>query len=410
MESDAQILNNLIITKEGPGTIINDLNSLIEYIKTHHVTITKSTNFFSLKYLRDINDILSKPLRIDLKRPQQKSFPNIMGLYLLLRSIGILTFKQIGKDTLVQIDDAIYNLWSNLNETEAYFTLLEAWLIRTDPEEVLVEFHSIYGLLLTECFEFWSQISQNGLKVDKDKAESLKYIPGLYNIALLESFGFIDVTHAEPLSGKGWKIDKIKRNSLGDAFFRYLYENLINTDSYFHFCMLNTAQIKYKTPFGQLHEYFKPFFPEWQINLNIPQPLFKDGTYILKVFLDKAWRTIAIDSNKTMEVLANAILDAFDFDREHLYAFYIKDRFGNTIEINCQMSEDGPFADEFKIGDIPIEIGSFMKFVFDFSDYWKFNIHLQEIKKSDIKLNYAKVIEVYGKAPKQYWYWDDEDE
>ena len=332
-----------------------------------------------------------------------------MGLYLLLRGIGLIKYQQIGKETSVQIDNTVLNLWSNLNDTEAYFTLMEAWLVRTDPKDLLDEFYSIYGLLLTTCFEFWSQITQNGLKVEKEKAESFKYFPGLYNISLLELFGLIDVRHGEPLKGKGWKIDKIKRNAFGDAFFRYVYEYLINTDDYFQFCLLNTTQIKYKTPFGQLHKFFESFFPEWQTNFEIPQPMFEDGTHIFKVSLDKAWRCIAIDSKMTLDVLAKAILDAFDFDKDHLYAFYMKDRFGNSIEVNCPLSEDGLFTDEFEIGDIPIGVGSFMKFVFDFEEYWEFDVQLQEIKKSDIKLEYAKIIEVYGKAPKQYWSRDEDD-
>lgn len=409
MESDAQTLMECAITKESPGTVLKDLNSLIKYIKIHHITITKTTNYFSLKYLRSFNDLLSKPIKIDLKRPQQKSYPNIMGLYLLLRSIGLVTFQQFGKEICIQIDNDIYDLWSNLNDTEAYFTLLEAWLIRTDPKDVLDEFHSVYGLLLTECFEFWSQITQNGLKVDKNKAESFKYFPGLYNISLLELFGLIDIKHGEPLKGRGWKINGIKRNAFGDAFFRYVYKYLINTDNYFHFCMFNTAQTKYKIPFGQLHGHFVTFFPEWKSNLNIPKPIFKSGTYIFKVSIDKAWGRIAIDSEKNLDVLANAILDTFDFERDHLYAFYMKDRFGNSHEVNCPESEDGPFADQFKIGDIPIEIGSFMKFIFDFFDYWEFELQLEEINKSDIKLKYAKIIEAHGTAPKQYWDWDEDE-
>ena len=55
MESDAQVLMELVVMQEGPGTILNDLNSLIEYIQTNHVTITKDTHFFSLKYLVPIN-------------------------------------------------------------------------------------------------------------------------------------------------------------------------------------------------------------------------------------------------------------------------------------------------------------------------------------------------------------------
>jgi hypothetical protein len=409
-EYDAQILRNVVINREKPGTILKDLNSLVEYIQTRKITITKSTNYFSLKYLEPINEILSNPIKIKLKRPQKKSFPNIMGLFLLLRSIGLLKFQQINDKKYVQIDNTVLNLWSNLNNTEAYFTLLEAWLIRTDPKDLLDEFSSLYGILLTTCFEFWTQIPQNGLKVEKEKAESFKYFPGLYNISLLELFGLIDLLHGEPETGKGWKIDKIKRNEFGDAFFRYMYESLINAKDYYHFSLYNATEIKYKIPFGQLQTYFEPFFPEWKSNLNIPQPEYKDGTHIFKVSLENAWRSIGIESEMFLEDLADVILGAFEFDKDHLYAFYLKDRFGNSLEINCPFSDDAPFTTEVKIGELPIEIGSLMKFVFDFGDYWEFMIQLQDIRQTDIKLEHPKIMETHGKAPEQYPDWDEDDD
>ncbi|MBN2285698.1 MAG: plasmid pRiA4b ORF-3 family protein [Tissierellales bacterium] len=407
---DSKVLRDSIIDQENPGSILHDFNATVEFIQANTINITKSTNFFSLKHLAQINENLSRPIKIDLKRPQKKSFPNIMGLYLLLRGIGLLEIEQTDSNKIARINPKILELWKHLNDTEAYFALLEVWLIRTNPRDLLDEYNPPYEILLTTCFEFWAQIPNSGLKIDKNRAYSLKYVPGLYNVSMLELFGLIDILHGEPENNKGWNIKNIQRTRFGDAFFRFIFEKLINSKDYFQFCALNTKEIKYDVPFGQLQKYFKSFFPEWESNLIIPQPAFQHGTHIFKVSLGNIWRIIAIDSNMTLDDLSFTILDAFNFDRDHLYAFYFRDHFGNSVEISCPFSEEPPFTDEFKIGEIPIEIGSVIRFVYDFGDYWEFEILLQEIKTTDIKLEYPKTIEKHGKAPKQYLSWDEEDD
>jgi len=58
----------------------------------------------------------------------------------------------------------------------------------------------------------------------------------------------------------------------------------------------------------------------------------------------------------TLEDLTEIILESFDFDDDHLYAFYYKDPFGNTIEINNPNEIDELQTTEIKIGEIPINV------------------------------------------------------
>ncbi|MHC5833143.1 MAG: IS1096 element passenger TnpR family protein, partial [Nostoc sp.] len=44
--------------------------------------------------------------------------------------------------------------------------------------------------------------------------------------------------------------------------------------------------------------------------------------------ISQAWRRIAIPAKKPLGWLAETILDAFDFDYDHLYEFSYKDHFG----------------------------------------------------------------------------------
>lgn len=410
-EEDAQILKDTVINRKTPGTIVQDFNSLIEYIQTNQVKITKRTDYFSLKQLAPMNEILSHPIKLNLNRPSQKSFPNLRGIFLLLRGTGIIKIKNIGREKYCQIDNTVLDEWSNLNDTEAFFTLLETWLIRSNPRDLFGEEGGNVFIVLTDCYKFWKIIPKRGLEIKKNKAESLKYFPGLFNVALLEIFGLIDIVHGIPERGTGWKIEKIKRNKFGDGVFRLLSQYLITTQVYINFSVYNTTELRETIPFGQLQKLFQPFFPEWQSNLIIPKPELRNGTYLFKVSLDNdVWRRIEIDSKMTLEQLVDTILDVFEFDKDHLYAFYFRDRFGNLVEVNSPFAREGVDTTEIEIGELPLEINSYLKFVYDFGDYWEFWLRLEKIDQTDIKLRQPKITESHGKAPKQYPSWDEDDD
>ncbi len=47
------------------------------------------------------------------------------------------------------------------------------------------------------------------------------------------------------------------------------------------------------------------------------------------------------------------------------------------------------------------------KFIFDFGDWWEFNILIEEIKEGET-IDEVKLIKSYGTAPKQYPDYDEE--
>ncbi|MDZ8081197.1 MAG: plasmid pRiA4b ORF-3 family protein [Nostoc sp. DcaGUA01] len=160
--------------------------------------------------------------------------------------------------------------------------------------------------------------------------------------------------------------------------------------------------------FGKLQSHLQPFFPEWKHNLTFAKRSFTDGIYIFKVSISKAWRRIAIPANKALSWLAETILDAFDFDYDHLYEFSYKDRFGRTIQIGHPYMETPPFADQVQIGDLSLEPGAKMTYLYDFGDNWEFDVQLEAINSPDNKIKKPKILETHGNAPQQYWNEDDE--
>jgi hypothetical protein len=182
--------------------------------------------------------------------------------------------------------------------------------------------------------------------------------------------------------------------------------------------------VQKSTPTEILQEEFLALdlFPEWENNLQLPEPEAQDGVFIFKVSLqtyvqkskDKfskatIWRKIAIPAHLTLYDFSSAILEAFDFDNDHLHQFTYKDRQGFVKNIDHPYTEHGEgdgFTDDILLRDWQINIGDRITYVFDFGDWWDFNVVLESIDEPDPKLKKAKVIDQKGKAPKQYG--DDE--
>ncbi|MFN6472874.1 MAG: plasmid pRiA4b ORF-3 family protein [Nostoc sp. SerVER01] len=321
-ESQQQLLQELSIDENQPGMILGDFQTLIDFLQPNGVEVSNVNNLLPLKVLSELNSRLSHPIETKLKRPVQKSYPYINGLYLLLRSSGIAQIKSQGKKQILVLDPAILKSWSSLNPTERYFNLLEAWLIWAN-NEILGEHKDSFGNLF-RCIQFWPRIPDKGLKFSKyEQQHDISYYPGLHNVALLELFGLLCIKHGKAEAGKGWRIISLQRLPFGDALLQLLFPLGIRGE----------LQDDVNVTFGKLQSHLQPFFPEWKHNLTFAKRSFTDGIYIFKVSISKAWRRIAIPANKALSWLAETILDAFDFDYDHLYEFSYKDRFGRTIQI-----------------------------------------------------------------------------
>ncbi|BAY08880.1 plasmid pRiA4b ORF-3 family protein [Calothrix sp. NIES-2098] len=396
-ESQQQLLKELSIDENQPGTILRDFQTLIDFLQPKGVEVSSVNNLLPLKVLSELNLRLSHPIETKLKRPVQKSYPYINGLYLLLRSSGIAQLKSQGKKQILVLDEAVLAAWSSLNLTERYFTLLETWLIWGN-NETIGERQDVWNNLF-KCIQFWARVSDKGLKFAKyEDQNDVSYYPGLHNIALLELFGLLTIKQGKPQEGKGWRINSVQRLPLGDAVFRLL----------FSIGMLGKFEDEVDINFGKLQPNFQPYFPEWERNLTLPKQGFNDGIYIFKVSVSKSWRRIAIPAKRQLSSLASIILDAFDFDYDHLYEFIYKDRFGRICKIGHPYLETPPFADRVRIGDLPLEPGASMTYLYDFGDNWEFNVQLEAIEPPDNKIKKAKILEIHGDAPQQYWSEDDD--
>lgn len=399
------ILRNQVIDDKGPGSILRDFEALLNFIGQEGIKVSGKHNFITLKLLPQINAQMTHPVEIDLKRPIQKSYPHINGLYLLVRASGLAVITGSGTNQKMIIDNEVLQSWETLNRTERYFTLLETWLLK-GRQEIIGERSSYSDFPFLKWEDFFKRIPDKGLKIagDKEREKSINYLPGLLTVALLDLFGLISVKHAKPEKGKGWRIAEVHRTPFGDALLTLLSEYFRGKDYIESY--INEREIV----FGALQPIIQPFFPEKRKNLIIPEHKIHDGLYIFKVSIDRAWRQIAIPGQMDLDVFSAVILDAFDFDHDHLYMFSYKNRFGILEHVNHPYTEEPPFTNEVTIAELPIDPGNVMTFLFDFGDNWEFDVKLERIDPPAPKIKEPFVTESHGEAPEQYLEWDDWDD
>lgn len=396
-------LQQQTITEESPGRIFKDWQTLLDFIGSDGVEVSGKNDYFPMKILPEINARLSTPIEIDLKRPQQKSYPYIHGLYLLLRLLGLAYPIREGKKSKLIIAQDLLKTWQQLNVTERYLILLEVWIFWASSES-----GSLPSFLLFS--NTWAAIPPNGIKVTPKNAGkfNLEHLQTLTYFALLDLFGLVKLQQGKPLPGKGWRITYLEKTPFGEAMMQVLVRCFMN--------QLRSLESDDDNPmvYGKLQPDLPEFFPDYQHQFIIPDPNQStestEGIYQFIVSSGNAWRRILIPSDLTLEPLVDTILTAFNFDKDHLYQFICKNRLGREFYINHEFLEDPPYTDEFTVKELPLNIGDTMSFRFDFGDNWEFSVLLEAINPPDKKVKEPLIKESFGKAPSQYGDWSEDDE
>jgi hypothetical protein len=142
--------------------------------------------------------------------------------------------------------------------------------------------------------------------------------------------------------------------------------------------------------------------------------------YVLRAKL-KGWRgvrrTIAMRSEHTLSDLHGALQTAFEWDDEHLYAFWLGGKFwapGEVEYVHPLALEDRPLAAlgesgqaprrrsaERPLGELRLMQGQRIAYVFDFRSEWRVRLTLREFTADDGG-HYPRVLESVGQAPSQY--------
>src|SRR5579884_4116425 len=84
------LLRNQVFDDTQPGSILHDFQLVLDYVGDKGVKAGGKYNLLPIDAIPVLDPKLSKPLNLDLKRPQLRSHPSLQGLHLLLRATGLV--------------------------------------------------------------------------------------------------------------------------------------------------------------------------------------------------------------------------------------------------------------------------------------------------------------------------------
>ncbi len=391
------------VDENGPGSVLIDFEVLLGFAEDG-VRSTGKYHLLPMARLFELDQRMTKPLRPRLRRPQQRSFPHVNGLYLLLRATQLGVPEGQGKTSgKLTLDAAMHKQWLQLNPTERYFNLLEAWLRRGSWEAIGLRGGGWMNTVALSTRDLWMSIPAAGLSFsqkERSRGDFLFSAERSCTLALLELFGLMTVGREDPDEGQSWRVTEVLHTPFGDELLQTVFGE-VKRELF--------ADEKPATEFGVWQPVLQPFFPEWVNNLEIAKPAPCDGIFYFKVSLGKPWRRIAIPAKSDLEELAECIIGAFDFDGDHLYGFRFVARDGRQVSVEHPYVDDAEtHTDELVIGELPLSELQSMEFLYDFGANWRFNVQLEKIEPDGGELSGAAIIESRGKAPQEYEFDDDD--
>ena len=128
------------------------------------------------------------------------------------------------------------------------------------------------------------------------------------------------------------------------------------------------------------------------------------GTCVLSVSLGTGcYRHIRMPDSILLSDLAEVILKAFEFDNDHLHAFFMDNKVWSRYECYFQGKDDPsyPSTADYALYETHIEIGKKFKFLFDYGDEWVFQCKV--LRLTEGVCDKIEIIRSKGKAPEQYW-------
>jgi hypothetical protein len=150
--------------------------------------------------------------------------------------------------------------------------------------------------------------------------------------------------------------------------------------------------------------------------------------YVFNVRLDGlegVRRMIAVRADQTLADLHDALQAAFDWDNDHLYAFWLDGKFWSRdgaeyvhpfgLEFNPFDGWDLPIAKpkrksaEVRLSRLRLTKGQRLAYIFDFGDEWRVRLTLRHIVADDGQ-PYPRILESVGEAPPQYPDYDENEE
>jgi hypothetical protein len=117
-------------------------------------------------------------------------------------------------------------------------------------------------------------------------------------------------------------------------------------------------------------------------------------------------RKLAVRGDRTLEDVHGLLQIAYDWDDDHLYAFWPSGKFwdrepGAGFGRPDLCDDSGDRSAQIRLDRVGLEAGQVVAYLFDFGDEWRVRLKLVEIRETSGAPATA-ILESRGAAPQQY--------
>lgn len=404
---------------------VGDFNRFIQYIETEKPVLSEKSEIFGKKDSYKMNSMLENQKIVSVPHYNQDQYP-VIDLMFELALLGNLYYKGINaRGKLVFIKTPMLDSYFKLNDLEKYVFLLQTYWTKYEFIKMIDRWRSVYPF-----YAFLAEIAkakpgQEILKNEKHQTNSLYFEAAAFQHQL-KYFG---IGEPELIIREKWIYDDTIRafypTSFGIKVARFLCTKALecwNSDDFIR-SLISEKKSDHKMDIRTFREMekkrileirndsfniFKNLFPEGQVANTVEDLVAedKDGVYCFKVSLSKTiWRKIKMSGRHTLGDLHDTIQVAFEFDDDHLYAFYIDGNEKTGKPVYCQRAkEGGTSAEALMIQEMGLLAGQRLVYLFDFGACWKFSVELMGIDREEALPLTPVIVEEKGEAPLQYKY------
>jgi hypothetical protein len=401
----------VIFLKNILQTTIGEFEKFIEFIENEKPVLSARQGVLGKKDSFKLNKILHYKKNVSEPNYTQAQYPVIDLMFSLALAGGLYVRAHDERDKAALVKTPLKDNFQDLNLCEKYVYLLQTYWTKynfdgkSDHWRHIISFYNILASVAN---------ADEGQRIVKDDRSytSMLYSEGA---AFFHHLNFFGLGELELIDGaKGRYEDSIRAfvpNEFGIYISTFLLSQALLTWNTESLCYIisdmdeKTEPQKNENPF----EVFKNIFPKEDVKRTLVAETNFDrtGVYTFKVSLSRnLWRKISISHKHSLYDLHLAIQKAFNFDNDHLYAFYVGGNQRTGKPIYCADAEsDGVTAEEMSIADLGLYKGQKLLYLFDFGDSWKFDVTLLEIDKNSPLPLKPVIVEKKGKSPEQYSSW-----
>jgi len=398
---------------------ITDFDTFCNFIDKLRPKLSQRMEALGKKDVFEINAKLF--FRKDVSAPVylQSSYPTI-DLMFNLAVLGGL-YRKAGDDKAdIYLEGTSLKLqFDKLNNYEKYCFLLETFWTKFDFTEMMR-----WGRNNPDQFTTTFSESKPGQELVKGSFSKRSDYDPLFSFisVFIHYFSFFGFCSFEELPMRNNKLgkynDSISRifpTEFGVNICKILNKLKLTLWSYPYLSIMG-IYIKdedYKLTKVPFMEHLKPLFPQNALLKGVQPEIIKPkkGNYTFKVMLEKSvWRKIKLSHNHTLEDLHKCIQEAFDFDNDHLYSFFMNGKKYSDDAYHSSFGDEPPFAYEAVIGKLELYKGKKILYLFDYGDSWEFLVQLVAIDENEKEIKKPDITEIKGDAPSQYGYYEDFEE